>query len=134
MIKFKDLPDTDTPINAENLNANFEEAKYGYSYSTQEQKIGTWLGKPLYRKTISFTPEENLALPLDMHNIDEMWIDESHSFITNNAETLTLNQYSSEGYTRSWINKQNKFFRFITSWDLSDRTGYVTLKYTKTTD
>lgn len=80
-IDFKNLPDTSTPLSAENLNqlqTNVETAidgkisntsgtsqTIGYSqeyvnnalldvYSTTETRIGTWIdGKPLYRKVIN---------------------------------------------------------------------------------
>lgn len=61
-IDFQNLPSTETPINAENLNqmqTNIEEAVNESSkekYSTDEQVIGTWInGKPLYRKVIETT-------------------------------------------------------------------------------
>ena len=57
-IEFKDLPDTTTPIDADNLNDlqdNVEEAiNLVSNYSTEEKVIGTWIdNRPLYRKVIS---------------------------------------------------------------------------------
>lgn len=53
LIEFKDLPNTDTPINADNLNHNFNELNKANTYSTDEQVIGIWIdGKPIYRKVI----------------------------------------------------------------------------------
>lgn len=85
-ITFKDLPDTSTPLNANNLNTlqdNVEDAiptldnavstsstngvenqaitnyvndKVLDTYSTTEQRIGTWIdGKPLYRRVLEDT-------------------------------------------------------------------------------
>ena len=59
-IIFEDLPSIKTPLNAENLNKiqiNAEnainEVDNKFNYSTEEKIIGTWEGKPLYRKVIS---------------------------------------------------------------------------------
>lgn len=52
LIEFKDLPDTSTPINAENLNKIQE----NNIYSTDEIEIGKWIdSKPIYRKVIVTT-------------------------------------------------------------------------------
>lgn len=67
-INFQDLPNTTTPINATNLNqlqTNVENAieqtndeiSIRSNYSTTEQKIGTYLGKPLYREVIEYTTQ-----------------------------------------------------------------------------
>jgi len=104
------------------------------TYSTVEQIIGIWIdGKPLYRKTLEFTPNTDTTVNLGISNIDKIWIDESHSFIDASNETISLNQYATDGYTRAWINKTNGL-RFKTSWNIADRTGYLTVLYTKTTD
>ena len=106
---------------------NFQE------YSEEEQVVGTWLGKPLYRKTLEFTPNASETKSLNINNIDKVWIDESHSFIDNSGETLPLNQYITEGYSRAWINKETGL-RFVTTLNISNREGYLTVLYTKTTD
>ena len=59
-INFENLPSTNTPINASNLNqlqTNVENAiEEKQTYSTTEQRIGTWInGKPLYRKVFYST-------------------------------------------------------------------------------
>ena len=56
LIEFKNLPDTSTPLSAENLNNNFNELNNRDVYSTEEQCIGKWIdGKPIYRKVVQFT-------------------------------------------------------------------------------
>jgi hypothetical protein len=53
LIEFQDYPSTETPLNAENLNHNFNELNNANTYSTEEQVIGTWInGKKIYRKVI----------------------------------------------------------------------------------
>ena len=60
LIKFKDLPNTDTPINAENLNYNFNELNKDNIYSTEETFTGKyWIdGKKIYRKVVSVSNKE----------------------------------------------------------------------------
>lgn len=71
LIEFKDLPDTTTPLTADNLNNNFEylEAKIdsGEIYSTNEIKTNkTYIDdnnneKPVYRKTVIYTLPNDIA-------------------------------------------------------------------------
>lgn len=58
LIQFEDLPSTNTPLSAANLNNNFNELIAGEQYSTTEIKTNkTWYdGKPVYKKVVAFTP------------------------------------------------------------------------------
>lgn len=73
LIEFKDLPDTSTPINAENLNNNFNKLKDNIYeiYSTEEVKTcSTWIdGKPIYRKVIEIDSLPNDTEITYEHNI-----------------------------------------------------------------
>ena len=56
-------------------------------YSTEEQRIGTWLGKPLYRKTIEIPAFPNNGALKYYHSIvnpKDVWVDVSNSFIKSN--------------------------------------------------
>lgn len=57
LIEFKDLPDTTTPLTADNLNNNFNEVSKDKIYSTNETNTGKiWIdNKPIYRKVLSTT-------------------------------------------------------------------------------
>jgi len=56
LVTFQDLPNTTTPLNASNLNNNFNELNNSRNISSNEVVIGTYVnGKPLYRKSIFFT-------------------------------------------------------------------------------
>lgn len=108
------------------------------TYSTTEKKIGTWIdGKPLYRKVViidSVGNNVNMQVALNISNLDKAWIDESSSFLGNDAETLGINWfYTTSDYIRTWINKSNGI-RIKSPSSLSAFTGYITVNYTKTTD
>ncbi len=90
-IIFEDLPSTKTPLNAENLNQiqtnvenSLNEVDDKFNYSTEEKIIGTWEGKPLYRKQLFFNTGVNPNAPLhiehNISNIDEIFVDYSHSY------------------------------------------------------
>ena len=68
--EFKDYPNTDTPLNAENLNHNFNELdKKKDIYSATEiitNKI--FFNKPVYRKCFKFNSNESFSLGIE--NID----------------------------------------------------------------
>lgn len=116
-------------------------------YSTEEVRIGTWIdGKPLYRKTFS-----NITIPdstgsisvtvLDfssIHNIDNILLDESASFMKANTkpfESLVFNFYGGgNNWSRIFIRKGDKTVRMISGVSLVNYTGTITLLYTKTTD
>lgn len=58
-VNWENLPSTNTPVNADNLNKMDEGIANNENYSTNEQKIGKWIdGKPLYRKVIRTTMAE----------------------------------------------------------------------------
>lgn len=57
LIEFQDYPSTETPLNAENLNHNFNELNKDNIYSTEETFTGKyWIdGKKIYRKVVTGT-------------------------------------------------------------------------------
>lgn len=109
-----------------------------FNYSTEEQVIGKWKnGKNIYQKIISFEigDNSNLSIDYNISNIDEIWINESGSFITSNLETLSINWYYAENdWCRTWVHKNLQKIRFKSPSSLGIRTCNVCLNYTKTTD
>lgn len=105
-----------------NIPSNGESIKCGYKRD----------GKDVYCKIISFaTPNnESKSYATGLTSYDKVWIDESNSFIDGSFETMSINTYGTDGYTRCWYNKQNNVIRFVTSWNLEGRTAYVCVKYT----
>lgn len=125
--------------NETNLAPSVRAVKNALSYSTEEQVIGTWMGKPLYRKV--FTVD---SLP----NAEAITIDTNLS----NIEVIRLYGATTGGpsgnvfpipfvgiYTENtnielvWLGT-NKQIRITTQSDRSDYGAYFVLEYTKTTD
>lgn len=108
------------------------------SYSTEEKHIGYWIdGKPIYRKVVTFTigDNSNLTINHNIANVQKIWINEGKSFIGNYDESLSLNWfYATNDWCRCWVNITKGTIRFKSPSTLGERTCYVTLEYTKTTD
>ena len=70
LIQFEDLPSTNTPITANNLNKIQE----GNIYSTDEIEIGKWIdNKPIYRKVLNIpSPTFNSYVNHNISNIDNI--------------------------------------------------------------
>ncbi len=108
-------------------------------YSTNEIKTNeVWIdGKPIYRYVQSFMLSSNTNVTIPFHsvvsNFDTIWINEGKSFIWNGSESLAVNWYnSSTDWCRIWLNTSG--IRFKCGGNLSNRTVYLVLEYTKTTD
>lgn len=110
----------------------------GNMYDTNEQKIGNWIdGKPIYQKVVQFEigDNSNKFVSYNISNVDNIWIDESASYIMGESETLPVNwYYSSSDWCRVWANKNSGEIRFRSPSTLGTRNCYVCLRYTKTTD
>lgn len=142
-INFENLPSTNTPINATNLNqlqTNVENTLN--TYSTSEIRIGTWIdGKPLYRKVIDMG-----ALPNNTSkSLDTGLIFNSSNCILRNISAVasyangitfplpftSLNDFD---YMVSINIDNNNKLVVTTGQDRSGMTGYAILQYTKATD
>ena len=118
---------------------NIEEAITN-SYSTEEQVIGTWMGKPLYRKVISVNTSFSKQLEFEhgVENFERIWIDVADSYFVD-ANNAVLPLISTSYYTdfsqrlNAMIYNRNIILYSDGSWG-TDWTKVITLKYTKTTD
>ena len=133
MKKIEFINDSAPYLSAENLNLLQDNVEEGIEeskleeYSTEEQRIGTWLGKPLYRKVIT-------------HNITAKDTQES---VKHNIENLK-NIVNFGGYFRNEFNYDmpllddvSIFGEYTTIYMQSKQykgTCYIILEYTKTTD
>ena len=115
------------------------------TYSTSEVRIGTWFGKPLYRKTVSYT---NTAIIGEKGKIIEIYINHNISDFKQlcDLKCVTSDNYvplvsigSNNGTNIDYgtrvvsVNSKQIGLRIINdTW--GPRTWYFTLKYTKTTD
>ena len=161
-VNWQDLPSTNTPINASNLNKMDNQIELNdtnitsldgritsaeetidndRTYSTTEQVIGKWYnGKPLYRKVISIG---NLPNSTTKAVETGLTINSTHCIVTkiygvanySNGITLPL-PFCSEATGASVvinINNSNQL-NITTGTDRSAATGYIILEYYKTTD
>lgn len=124
----------------EALNETNTNSKNMRMYSSEETIIGTWFGKPRYRKTITFktTINGSFTVPHEIANVDEINVDYGNSYfietpgtsyslpIIGYAGNLTDNCYV-------YVNKENIYIFATGGWNTS-WTKYITLLYTKTTD
>lgn len=116
------------------------------NYSTKEQVVGTWIdGKPLYQKTItvtSITPSSSglYSIECDLGDINDVFFAEGGTnlykdsdpyirymipyvhFDTNNLIGLFFNMSTSTIEVRASANQRVAL------------SGYITIRYTKTTD
>ena len=136
-IEFKDLPDTTTPIDADNLNDlqdNVEEAiNLVSNYSTEEKVIGTWIDdRPIYRKVLTGTTSNTTDTTIDnITNLDKIisatggilasnYINPIGIYTDNNNWITIFGHYDVVGllYTDNYKNSEY----------------YCIIEYTKTTD
>lgn len=106
-------------------------------FSLEEQRIGTWFGKPLYRKVIDFGDLPNngdKTVAITDIDFDNIWIDEGSSYGYNSDESWGLNFYVANVWLSFWIGKKDKKIKARTTSDLSGFKAFITLNYTKTTD
>lgn len=132
-------------IYVRNSNGVYEEfiKKHEEVYSTEEQRIGTWFGKTLYRKTLSNINVASMKTNIidlsqyNLNNFDNIWIDNSNSFnqYAGNKSSSSVNWMNNsdfKDYGMIWINGNGMLN--IKNNSNANRIYYITLKYTKTTD
>lgn len=117
------------------------------TYTTSEQVIGKWIdGKPLYRKTITFTStisaNTTTSIAHNIINAKNIFIDYGASFMEANIGESNYLSYGLPliGYDNS---TNDKVFCYVNPTDINfyangnwagNWTKHITLKYTKTTD
>lgn len=147
-INFEDLPSTDTPVNADNLNSlqdNIEKAIE--NYSLEEQVIGTWLGKPLYCKVVTYNNAETIGATNNTttisipHNISNIGLVVNHKLIMSKSNNIQYmfpayngDSTVKKGTVISEIHNTTVLMRIINDTWGAGKTFYIILKYTKTTD
>ena len=133
--------------NKSNLVNSINEVNNKFNYSTEEQVIGKWTnGKPLYRKTITFTStisaNTTTSIAHNITNAKNIFIDFSASFMEANIGSSDYVSYNfpSIGYGGNitdkvycYVNLTNIIFYANGAW-AENWIKHITLKYTKTTD
>lgn len=110
------------------------------TYSTNETRIGTWMGKPLYRKvlsTVGLAGETKKAIAYNITNPDKIWI--VGGFVYSDRRVVTLPMVGYDGDLAQkidvWVETQENVVKLYSNggWG-NDWTFYVIINYTKTTD
>lgn len=141
-----DLSNLNTTNKSSVVNA-INEVNNKFNYSTEEQVVGKWIdGKPLYRKTITFTStisaNTTTSIAHNIKNAKNIFIDFSASFMEANIGASNYISYNFPliGYVGNItdkvycdVNLTNINFYANGSWG-NNWTKHITLKYTKTTD
>lgn len=105
-------------------------------YSTNEIRIGTWMGKPLYRCVISTTTTTagtEKRTDISNLNVDKLIL---NGFINTGSLSLPLNAYiSSSNYIITYQNiTSNEIRTTVTDSSYANKELVYILEYTKTTD
>lgn len=109
--------------------------KEQHEYSTEEQIVGTFLGKPLYRKVINFGALPNNGLKYVKHNISNIKYVKSCTGLAMSSVGggLIVPSYNGTIYTNCYPTATEVHVK--TNGDRSSfTTCYITMEYTKTTD
>ena len=106
-------------------------------YSTTEQLIGSWNGKPLYRKVfnIGLLPNAtNLTIAHNLPSIDMIRTNGSFGIANGYSVPIPNASAGSSINGQIAINVDRSNIYLTTNSNRSDLTGYIILEYTKTTD
>ena len=144
-IDFKNLPDTSTPFTAENFNqlqTNVENAiSTSDIYSTEERVIGTWLGKPLYRKVIQHNGLQANATTnvATIENCETILVKEAYLISKNETRLsypLNLIGYGGNTSDKVYIYSEQNTIKVYSNGGWSDTAWGldIVVEYTKTTD
>lgn len=109
-----------------------------FTYSTNEQVIGTWIdGKPLYRKTVSFTigsSSDTLTIISGLTNIKEIPYYSGYIYMSD-TETFLVPSPNANNCPYFSINRSSHTVREAhTNNACNNKTCVITFNYTKTTD
>lgn len=106
-------------------------------YSTEEREIGVWTdGKPLYEKTIyvdSFpnNTSKNLSTPTNLELLVDSFGFMKSKTLTGYCRTLP---FAAGGTNDVRVDTNEGTLRVVTFSDWSSYEGYITIRYTKSTD
>lgn len=104
-----------------------------FIYSKNEQVIGTWLGKPLYRKVIEYTfLEANKDNTVTTIPNLEYFTKIEGFFIEGINRFLVPYSYNNEGI--NCYTSDNTLYEIHNYSFPNNKTAFITIEYTKTTD
>lgn len=118
--------------------AGWEQTEELNTYSTEEQRIGTWIdGKPLYRKTLVYNGAVTGANYIDLTSLNyEFIVIKEASFIRSNFifSPVRYNAQSANDLIEVFIDNTQKKMNINIGSAWNNTNCYVTIQYTKTTD
>lgn len=110
------------------------------TYSTNETKIGTWMGKPLYRKvlsTVGLTSGTKKSINYNITNPDKIWIAGGFAYSDVRVVTLPMIGYDGDLAQKAdvWVEAIENAVKLYSNENWGNLwTFYVIINYTKTTD
>ena len=107
-------------------------------YSTEEQVIGTWLDKTLYRKVYQVDSLPNTSSKTISSNLTNISVKNIYGYFENSGvNMMPFNISNPSSLTNSvqlFYEYPTNVIKIETGKDRSSYSGYVVLEYTKTTD
>ena len=105
-------------------------------YSTEEVRIGTWLGKPLYRKVIDFGALPNTTNKQVNNNVTNIsTVVRAYGYATNGTNYFPIPFANTTANQSITLVAHKTNVEITTGIDRSAySTCYITIEYTKTTD
>ena len=139
LAEFEQLTDDEKAgfINVKDETSGSDDKFQPVIYSEEEREIGVWIdGKPLYEKTIDFGALPNTTTKSVNHNISNI---DKVAFLNGVAYKLgdiipIPFSHSSNVSNQPQLSIGDTTVNIRTANDQSDRTGYITVRYTKSTD
>ncbi len=106
-------------------------------YSSEETRIGTWFGKPFYRKVIELDGPKEVKKDEVIYtlpdNVDLKIVNASATYLNGNGRAVLPYFYSTTTYYTFWIFSHQIFASCSNNTQVGGKITFV-LKYTKTTD
>ena len=138
-IKYTKITDTtDTPITKKIRKVTqVAPPVIGQNYSLEEQVIGTWFDKPLYRKTVELGTLPNNSEKQIAHNINnlDILVNCYGTAKDTNGNIFVFPNVDNDGLKCSVrLVADSTNLKVVTGSDRSGFSGYATIEYTKTTD
>ena len=134
--KYNDTNYYITDVNSDGTSNEFQPI----IYSENEREIGVWTdGKPLYQKTVDcgYLPNRTTKnVSFGVNNIDKILYVNGIAYYSSGGHSLPLPYCDDASYTGNILvdANSNGTIRLICQADRSAYYGYVTIRYTKTTD
>ena len=127
---------TEVDYDGQSVPAGWQEVDDPNVYSTTEKRVGTWIdGKPLYRKCYSTTtPSTSSDTSLeDVTSLNIANITKLDTYIQAGEYIYGNYYYANNNYGCVYYNSYNKQIRTVQT-KYNDKTIYIIVEYTKTTD